>query len=297
MSEEIEVVGEEQEVDLALWDEVAKEVGGEFEPSTPEPQEELAEPEPEAEPEAPDPAPVQDDMRAQLEQLQRERDDWRHRYQSDQGRFLAAQRALQEAAQAKKQDAPTNAEIAQAGVEALKAGRFDEFQREFPEMAEAITDFYRVRETQIFSKLEQELAPLKEAYQRQRQYEEQAAFDRAAQDLTSRHPDWQVYDVNSNAEFANWLSAQPAEVQSLYGKPNAAAASRLIDFYKLDKGARPNVPAEPDRAQKIQQQRQAKLDRNALPPTRKTSVSAEADPDQAMWESIVAKVERQNRRM
>ena len=293
-----------EDTDAALWDEVTREVAEETDDQqdalegAPEQPAEAAEPEQE-EAKAEEAAPSPEDLRAQLEALQRERDEWRHRYQSDQGRFMAAQRALQEAAQTRKQsggnEPGSQAEIAQAGVEALKAGRFEEFSQEYPEMAEAISEFYKVREQQILSTLQAELAPLKEAYQRQAQFEEQAAFDRAVQDLTARHPDWQQYDINSNADFRDWLSAQPAEMQSLYGKPNAYAASRLIDFYKADRQiARAPAPGS-DRAEKLQQQRQAKLERQSLPPTRTTSVSADADPDSALWNSIVKQVERQRR--
>lgn len=289
--------------DSALFDSIADEMEGrnaiddtdETQPEVTEAPEQEAAAEPEAQDEL-------TQIKSQLAELQRERDDWRHRYQSDEGRFKAAQRTLQEVHQQRLQpqqqtrDQQEQAEIAKAGVEALKAGKFDEFAGEFPEMAEAIQDFYRVREEQIFSKLQQELTPLKEAYQRQREIDQEAAFNSAAEQLAARHPDWQQYHRDSNADFGRWLNDQPPEIQSLYGRPDARAASRLIDIYKMDRApAQQPAPQAPTKSDQIARQRKAKLERSALPTTRSGSVTDD-DSDSAMWNAMAAKVDRQNRR-
>lgn len=293
--------------DDAMFNAIADEMEGRSTQDEPEPEDDnedegsdLADDEPEQEA----PAPVDElaATRERLVALERERDDWRHRYQSDEGRFKAAQRTLAEHHQQRAQPQhqqradQVQTEIAKAGVEALKAGKFDEFASDFPEMAAAIEEYNQAREQQIFSKLDAELTPLKQAYEQQRQAEENAAFNRATQDLAARHPDWQQYDTNSNADFANWLEGQPAEIASMYGKPNARTASRLIDFYKLDKGmAQQQAPSQPGRAEQITKQRQAKLDRASLPATRQ-GATADDESEEAMWNAIAAKADRHLRR-
>lgn len=302
MSEE--AIQEEQE-DSALFDSIANEMEGAeqvLDDPQDEPEETPEEDQEESQEEDPEQAPDEiAAIRAQLAEIQRERDEWRHRYQSDEGRFKAAQRTLQEVHQ-QRQQAPQErgekeqSELAKQGVEALKQGRFEEFAAEFPEMAAAIEDYNKAREQQIFSKLDQELTPLKEAYQRQRQQDDAAEFNRAAQELASRHPDWEQYNQHTNPDFRDWLAEQPAEIASLYGKPNARSAARLIDFYKMDKGVAQQAPQQTQsKSQKIVQQRQAKLERSSLPQSRQGGVTDDQS-DEAMWNSIAAQVDKQFRR-
>lgn len=285
--------------DAALWNEVintmeGREAGNEDHDEPQETEDEPATEEPEAEIEEPEQeeGPTLDQLRAERDALQRERDDWRHRYQSDQGRFLAAQRKLadlhnnrQETTEAQQR------QQAAAGIEAMKAGKFGEFATEFPEMAEAITDYFNSQKQELLNTFNQQLEPIKQRHITQIEQDERTAFNEAVSALSSRHPDWEQYNTGTNADFSEWLSAQPAEMQSLYGRPDPHAASRLIDFYKFDKGmAQQQAPRLNERAEKIQQQRQQKLERSTLPTTRGGSVQS-TDTDDALWDSVVRQLE------
>lgn len=285
--------------DAALWDEVVSSMnGGSPQPSEPEDQDDEPQETDESAPEAEgdqdpeDTGPTIEDLKAEREALLRERDDWRHRYQSDQGRFLAAQRKLAELHNTQKQAPPSDEqqrEQAAAGVQAMKAGRFQEFASEFPEMAEAITDYFNSQKQELLNTFNQEFEPIKQRHMTQIEQDERTAFNEAVSALSSRHPDWEQYNTGTNADFSQWLSAQPAEMQSLYGRPDPHAASRLIDFYKFDKGMAQQAPRTNERAEKIQQQRQQRLERSTLPATRGGSVTT--DPDDALWESVIRQVE------
>lgn len=285
--------------DSALWDDVVNSMNGEPVSAEPDEQDvedeepEAQEPEPEQEEEAK--GPTIEELIAEREALQRERDDWRHRYQSDQGRFLAAQRKLadlhnQQRQQESAQEPEGQRQQAAAGVQAMKDGRFAQFAEEFPEMAEAITEYFNSQKTELLSTFNQHIEPVKQWQQVQIEQEEQAAFNRAVNELATRHPDWEQYNRASNAEFDQWLSAQPAEIQSIYGRPDPYAASRLIDFYKSEKGMAQSAPGASSRAEKLQAQRQQKLERSTLPTTKGGSVT-NTDPDDALWASVLRQVE------
>lgn len=287
--------------DAALWNEVVNSMNGESpQPSEHEEQDDDPQETDEAAPEAEedqdpeDTGPTLEELKAEREALLRERDDWRHRYQSDQGRFLAAQRKLAELHTSQKQAPPSDAqqrEQAAAGIEAMKAGKFSEFANEFPEMADAITDYFNSQKQELLNTFSQQLEPIKQRHMTQIEQDERTAFNEAVSALSSRHPDWEQYNTGTNADFSEWLSAQPAEMQSLYGRPDPHAASRLIDFYKFDKGmAQQQAPRLNERAEKIQQQRQQKLERSTLPTTRGGSVQS-TDTEDALWDSVVRQLE------
>lgn len=283
--------------DAALWNEVINTMEGrepDDEDHDDEPQEtedETATEEPEAEIEEPEQeeGPTLDQLRAERDALQRERDDWRHRYQSDQGRFLAAQRKLADLHN--NRNSEDQREQAAAGIEAIKAGKFGEFANEFPEMADAITELLNSQKAELLNTFNRELEPVREMRQREIQQQEYNAFQQAVTELSTRHPDWEQYSKETNPDFAQWLSAKSAEVQSLYGRPDPTAAALLIDSYKFDKGlAQQQAPRTNERAEKIQQQRQQKLERSTLPTTRGGSVQS-TDTEDALWDSVVRQLE------
>jgi hypothetical protein len=146
-------------------------------------------------------------------QLQKERDYWRHRYQSDEGRVSALQKQIN-SLQSRGQAQPTPAEVQQA---MQSDGAWESFSKEYPEMAKAI-------ETKFNTAVESRIAPLQQAEERRR---EQAAI--AA--LQAQHSD--AVDVVRSARFHQWLQQQPQRIQQLAKQTNdPVEMGFVLDTYK-----------------------------------------------------------------
>lgn len=171
---------------------------------------------------------VPEPLRAQFNQLQQANNQLQQQYQSVTGRLAPAQRELealrkQLAAQEQqkvngKNNGPTADEI--AGMSD------DELEQEWPEVAAAL----RRRETHLMQKIQQELTPLQEIRERFQQQEIEQVKQRELSRLAQAHPDYQ--DVVRNPGFRDWLTKQPAAVQSIASSMSADDNIALLNLYK-----------------------------------------------------------------
>lgn len=191
------------------------------------------EPEQTDEPQAEDaPAPEQEDPFAGLSEAQKKivREMQQklaaadHEIRSNRGRIAALQRKAQEATAPAKQE--PQRDLAQpAGV---SDKRWEDFKKDFPEVAEVFEAKLKHMEQLVDQRLGQATQPIKELEHRQYLQGQYAALEAA-------HPDWQQA-VKSN-EFRSWLSAQPTAVQQILQSEDASEASWLLGRFKQDVAA------------------------------------------------------------
>jgi hypothetical protein len=217
--------------------------------------------EPEATADGPD-EPAQDPGAADdddpIAAARREAEEWRHKYQSDQGRQAALQRKIQEQ-QAELEryrhqsgSRPDPTAPAELGSNPDGSGMSDAewraLKEDFPEIAAAmearLSEVSRQYEGRI-AQLEQQVQPIQEQQRQQFLSSQYAA-------LQERHPDYR--EVAESAEFQQWLSLQPRQVQTMIDSDAAEDASWLLDAYK-----RANLTAQQQDAESMQARRQRQL--------------------------------------
>jgi len=210
-------------------------------------------------------APPQETAEQRVERLEREAQQWQHRYQSDLGRQNALQRKIQQLEQENRQLQQRGSQSADNGGEAgdnpdgsgYSDAEWEELKQDFPDMARAIEKqmgAMQSRYEQRINQLEQQLSPI------QAQAEQQA-YRAQEQALESQHPDWR--DVVQTPDFHAWLREQPPAVQQLTNSEEAADAAFLLQSYKLTKGQ-----AAPQANQGLQQRRQRQLQAAQTVPNR-----------------------------
>lgn len=187
------------------------------------------------------------DLAAQLEEARRAAQEWEHRYKSDSGRFMAAQRALQQPQQL----------VRDTVSEALKdPEKWTALKEEYPEIAEAV----EARDNVFTERIRQSvLQEIQEPLSRLKQREEKLARKEAEEALAELHKDWKA--VEASPEFWQWLDQQPFAVQQMQHSDNAADAAYLVGTFKATKQAAVQLePADTNNtADKIVEQRKRKL--------------------------------------
>lgn len=222
----------EQQEDSFLSDEPNEQSVQEPEPEQPR-EEHQPEPEQPADPLAA--LGLTEAQREYVLKVKRERDEVAHKYESDRGRFLAAQRVLQQVNQERKQESerkPTKEQVASAIQDPAKHKAFIE---DYPEIAEFIT----ARETQLRNEVKQEvfdqvrptLETLRQKAIESDQERQQAAIQREFKRLEAAHEDWA--DVARSSEFREWAVKQPQAVQQVIAKSyQADEISAVMTYYK-----------------------------------------------------------------
>jgi len=228
-----------------------------------------------------------------LAAAERERDDWKHRYQSNDGRVSAFQRkaeGFERQLQELQDKQPSQAEADQAS-EALQNGKWDEFKQDFPEVATSVEAYIATQFGDLKSQvgqLQQTIQPMKETVQSVSDQREEAA-------LAAEHSDWK--EIDGSADFHTWLGQQPSTIKGMYGT-GAANAAYLINSYKVVKGL--NTPAEGghappnEQAETLRKQREQTLETSELPVSRGGHANADLDDEVDLFDSIAKKVERQH---
>lgn len=165
-----------------------------------------------------------------VEQLQAELDDLRHKERSASGRIGAFQKRINELEEkvTKSRD---------EFIKSLSSGDNEKFKKDFPEIAAAIDSRMAAFAQHVEKETMARLEPLKiEVYDRLKQ-EQDAAVEAA-------HPGWKK-EV-ATPQFAQWLSNQPPQVQSLAESDTAADAAALLNIYKaMTRTSPPPVDATP----------------------------------------------------
>lgn len=146
-----------------------------------------------------------------------------HEIRSNRGRIAALQRKAQEAT-APKQQEPRDL----AQPTGVSEDRWNEFKKDFPEVAEVFEARLQHMEQLVDQRLGQATQPIKELEHRQYLQGQYAALEAA-------HPDWNA--AVKSSEFRSWLSAQPQSVQQIMASEDASEASWLIGRFKQDVAA------------------------------------------------------------
>lgn len=173
------------------------------------------------------------------------------------GGLKTAQQALHTAmeaarTQATKEDAeaPTKGQVAAAAANPQK---WDDLKKDFPEWAEATEELLGSRlaalqapkggvdpaelEKLVTERLEQASASMREEIVN-------SALDAVM-------PGWA--DEVKTAKFAQWIQAQPKEIQDLAASPKVGDAARMLKLYDAAKQADPSTQIQQDRKQKLAQ--------------------------------------------
>jgi hypothetical protein len=179
-------------------------------------------------------AALTDDQRDYLKKIEEERDQWRHRFQSDAGRVGALQRKINEletqltSSASKSPEQPSQREIEGAIGDDKK---LDEFKEDYPEFADAIQHIVESRlqkeREALEEKFGQQIKPIHERFQKNEQ-EQYFASQYAA--LEAAHPDWQ--SVGRSQEFMEWVKRQPPIIQQAANSDDAHDVSFVLDTFK-----------------------------------------------------------------
>lgn len=282
-----ETIAEQQEADDNAFDEAFDEATG---TSSTEPkkeaelEEEVSEEEgkPDAE-ELPDKESKDEDIpkeeselsvEEQLAQITKERDEYRQKFNSNNGRISAYQRQINDLTQKIQNPASSNAERKQAKEDLAQQNNnsnWNEFKEEFPEFAAALDerlseiDVREKRFEERFGNLENQVQPLQEqAYQSAIKLEYSA--------LAAEHPDYETVAVSP--AFNEWLGLQPLPVQQLIDSNSAADAAYLLSSFKRDTGTN-SGSSEPQ----INQQNRSRLQSNVAVQSKRTARRPVADDD------------------
>lgn len=243
------------------------------------PENQQQEAEQEQEPEQPD----------ELETLKRERDDWRHKFQSDQGRIAALQRRVAELQDTRSPAQPTQQQIASAMQD---EGEWKEFSETYPQIASALEKRFAAERQRSDEGLRNAVAPIVEAQQDQSEIERSRYVEWQYDLLAKEHPDY--LEVAKTKEFAEWRDRQRPAIQSLFDSQDYRDASEAIRLYKMERGASQAASQISD----IRQQRERRLTTSAAPQGRSSSSvrnEIPADDFEAAFAAFAARKERQNR--
>lgn len=205
-----------------------------------------------------------------LEELIKERDEYKHKFESNNGRISSMQRQQEEL---KQQNAHLAAQMAKAGssntdtseaqekmAQDVSGMSWEELQQDMPDVAEAINKRLQSVIDERLESVNQQIQPITQNLQAQQRDAELAA-------LKSRHEDY--YEVGQSSEFREWLGQQPDAVQQLENSDSAADAAYLLDIFKLQ-----NPTESPDSSQKSRQQ--AQLRRSIAAPSKRMAKRAPA---------------------
>lgn len=172
--------------------------------------------------EAPDPwAQVPAELKAQYEQTLKERDEARHKAQSDASRVAALSRKINTL----QSSAPAPLATPEPS-EAQKAldQKIVDLRKEYPEVAEPLIEMIQAQRDELGT-VKQQLTALTD--------DQQAAYiAQEQQSLEAIHPDWR--QVAAQKDFAEWLQVQPANIQRLAQSYDAHETGVALTLFKAE---------------------------------------------------------------
>lgn len=172
------------------------------------------------------------DLRERIAAIEKERDEARHRAQSDANRVAALSRKIQSlttsapAAPAKKDEEPSDAQ------KALDA-KVKQLREDYPEVAEPMLELLAAERDKL-NAVTQKLETV-EGDRQQAFIQQQEAL------LTEAHPDWR--QTVATPDFQSWMEAQPPGIQKLAESYDARETSTVITLFKTESGVAAKAPA------------------------------------------------------
>lgn len=176
--------------------------------------------------EAPDPwASAPEDLKAEYQKVLKERDEAKHKANSDANRVAALSRKLQQVSAGQTSSA-TPAPDAQP-TEAQKAldEKIGELRKNYGEIADPLIELIETQRKEL-NQVRANITGLNEAQQAQVIAHETAALETA-------HPDWR--DVANSPDFAGWLEIQPENIQRLATSWDARETSVVLTLFKAER--------------------------------------------------------------
>lgn len=155
--------------------------------------------------------------------ITRERDEYRHRYLSDQGRVSALQRKINELEQ---QSSRKPAE--QKPVELPAAAK--ELMENYPEIAEGVRAMVEAERSRIMASVEGQVDPLRRATAEQLERDARNRTRELEAAVEAAHTGW--VDTVQTPDFQGWLARQSSGVRGLAGSAEPEDAITLLNLYK-----------------------------------------------------------------
>ncbi len=240
--------------------------------------------------EASDPfADLDDAQRDEIGRLRKEAVDWKHRYQSDEGRVSALQRKINEL-----ENRATSTPTVQQIAEVADSGNEEEmnaFKEDYPDIALAVDRMVASRLTAERQQHQQVISQMDNRYQQIlqpiQQQEQQRSVNVQLSSLEQRHSDWR--EVATSASFTDWVSRQPEAVRNMVNSDYADDASYVLDSFKSMSGHNSQQSQVSPGVEHIVNKRQQVLDNAVAPRTRrsvpKTGVPEDFDAAFAYYSS------------
>lgn len=209
------------------------------------------------------------DLLSELEKIRKERDEWAHRYKSDEGRFRAAQRKLQE----------TDKSFSTKLSEALRSSeRFKEFEEDYSDVAGVLSQYAE----HIRENLLQEIQPTIEQL---RQHQELSKREQEYAKLEQTVPGWR--EMVGSQEFQQWATTLPQyKREILANSTDAFEVASVLDDYKVRREVATLKQLEEEKRKKTKE-KEKRLERSRTVTTRQGLVQESLPNDfDAVWEAI-----------
>jgi hypothetical protein len=217
-------------------------------------------------------------QKLELLRLQQKSQEWEHRYKSNEGRFRAAQKFLEERNKNQKQTRqPTTEEVQKAFTD---SEAFKNFSEEYPDIAKMLTAYGQHVQEATRTNLIQELQPTLAKVHKQEQIFQQTAAGAALRDnaerLSAAHPDWR--DIGKSQEYWNWVSTQPPAIQQrAVQSTDADELASLLNHYKAERKVA-ELETNKDALHKTTQKRERRLAQSRQPIPRSSAPNIDGQP-------------------
>lgn len=244
------------------------------------------------EPESEEPDNNEPTLEERFAALEKERDDYKHKFQSNAGRIRTYQSQIDELSAKVNQSVANGSTQEQAQEELAQQvnnSSWDELKEDFPEIADALESKLGTIDQKIeqlvgqrIGSLEQQIQPLTQKVHAEALQSEFAALEAA-------HPDYQA--IGASEEFHNWLETKPDPVKQLISSNHAADAAYLLDTFKRDTGHQ----TEHSSSNKTQRNRERLASNIAVPSSRNTRRDVTDDDFGSAFDSAVKAKNRSRR--
>lgn len=210
------------------------------------------------------------DIRERIVAIEKERDEARHKAQSDANRVAALSRKIQAlstsapAAPVKKDEEPNEAQKA-------LDDKVKQLREDYPEVADPLLELLaaeREKLNAVTQKLETVEVDRQQAY-----IQQQEAL------LAEAHPDWR--DTVATPDFQTWMEAQPLGIQKLAESYDARETSTVITLFKAESGvaAKAEAPVATPEQNATEARRREQLSGGVAIKSRPAPAVASGPPD------------------
>lgn len=160
------------------------------------------------------------EARALVEQLQKERDEARHKASSDASRVSALSKKLQSL-----NNPPPLAEDKPSEAQKILDAKIAKLRTDYGDIAEPIIEMMEQQRV--------ELGKVKAHVETFSEDRREALIAEQTKELEARHPDWQ--QVATSPDFKSWIEVQPENIQRLAASWDARESSVALTLFKTER--------------------------------------------------------------